>query len=70
MAAISKLQVRITKYFTCVYGGPTCISIPNVKFLCLNLWLRAEYTDDAKNTNDANNDNAQRTKHDCVTLFV
>ena len=46
------------------------ISVPNMKFLCLILWLGEVFTD----TNDANantNDthNAQRSKYDCVGLF-
>ena len=39
-----KLQIRITKYLMCTYGG---ISVQNMKFLCLNLWLGEVCTDDA-----------------------
>ena len=32
--------------------------VPNMKFVCLTLWLGEVYTDDA-NTNDANEDDGQ-----------
>ena len=35
-----------------------CISVPNMKFLCLNLWLGEVCTDDANN-DDANDDDGQ-----------
>ena len=44
------------------------ICVPNMKFLCLNLWLREVCTDDASDTNDANNE-ARWTTHDCIRLF-
>ena len=46
----------------CVCKGYRYISVSNVKFLCLILWLG--------DTNDAqtDTDNAQRTKHDCIRL--
>ena len=58
-------QVRITKYLRCIYGGRMCISIPNMKFLCLTLWQEEMCT-------DVNNDeaNARRTKHDKKRLFA
>ena len=55
----------------CIYGGHMYIYLPNIKFLCLNLWFGKWYTDDANNasnTNDANDD-ARRTRHDCTRLF-
>ena len=53
----------------CIYGEHSCISVPNMKFICLTLWLGEVCTD--ANANDANtNDNdAQWTKHDCIRLF-
>ena len=54
MAAISKVQVRITKYLMCIYGGPMCICIPRMKFLCL---CQGEvYTDTDTNNANANDD--------------
>ena len=40
-------------------GGHMCICIPNMKFLCLNLWLGEVRTDDANNANDTNDDDRQ-----------
>ena len=43
------------------------MSVPNMKFLCLILWLREVCTD----TIDADaNDASRRTKHDCIELFI
>ena len=42
-------QVRITKYLMYIYGEQMCMCIPNMKFLCLNLWLGEVYTDNANN---------------------
>ena len=39
MTAIWKLQVKISKYFICIYQGHMDTIIPNMKFLCLTLWL-------------------------------
>ena len=47
-----------------MYQGPRCISVPNVEFPCSNLCLGEVCTDA-----DANDD-AQRTKHDCVDSLV
>ena len=38
MAAIYKLQVRITKFLMYIHGGHMCICVPNMKFLCLTLY--------------------------------
>ena len=62
MAAI-KLQVRITKYLMCLYGGHMCKCIPNVKLLCLTLCQGEVCTDD-----DADDDVCQ-TKHDYIRFF-
>ena len=51
------------KIFKNYIWGHMCICVPSMKFLCLNPWLGEVYTD---NTND---DDAQRTKHDCTRLF-
>ena len=64
MAAISKLQVRITKYLMCIYGGHMCICTANMKFLCLTLWQREMCIDD--DDANANANNARWTKHDCI----
>ena len=52
MAAISKVQIRITKYLMCIYEGPMCICIPRKKFLCLTLCQGEVYTDDDADDND------------------
>ena len=52
MAAISKVQVRITKYLMCIYGGHVCTCIPRMKFLCLTLCQGEMYTDDDADAND------------------
>ena len=48
--------------------GHMCICIPNMQFLCLNLWLGKMCTDNANHTNNVNDD-TQWTKHDCIRLF-
>ena len=57
----------------CIYKEHMGIFIPNMKFLCLTLWLRGVCTDntsdDDANNDDANDDNARGKKHDCVRLF-
>ena len=51
VSMISKLQVRITKYLMCIYGGHMCISVPNMKFLCLTQCQGEVCTDaEANNT--------------------
>ena len=65
MAAIKKLQVRITKYLMCIHGRHRCIYVPNMKFLCLTQWL-GEVSDD---TNANDDDDSKQTKHDCIRLF-
>ena len=40
-----KLQVRITKYLMCTYEGHRCTCVPNMKFVCLTLWLGEVCTD-------------------------
>ena len=45
MAAISKVQVRITKYFMCINGGHMCICTPRMKLLYLTLCQEKVYTD-------------------------
>ena len=67
-------MAAIVLLFFDLLSGPCrqlCICVPNLKFVCLNLWLGELCTDDANddaNTN-ANDDNARRTKHDCFRLF-
>ena len=56
MAAISKVQVRITKYLMCIYGGHMCICILRMKFLCLALCQGEVYTNANANDDDANDD--------------
>ena len=51
MAAIYKLQVRITKYLMCMYGVHMCVCVSNMKFLCLTL-CQGEVCTDTANTND------------------
>ena len=51
-----------------MYGEHMCISIPNMKFLCLISWLEEVCIDDA-NDDDSNDDDARWTKHDCIALF-
>ena len=41
----------------------SCMNFPNVKFVCLNLWLGEVCT------HDANDNDARQTKHDCISLF-
>ena len=41
------------------------MSAPNMEFLCLILWLGEACTD----ANDADANDAQRTKHDCIGLL-
>ena len=50
----------------CICEGHKCISIPNMKFLCLIMC-----TDNANDdtNDDANNDIARWTKHDDKRLF-
>ena len=42
----------MTKCFMCIYKRRVGISVPNMKFLCLILWLGWVCTDDV-NTDDA-----------------
>ena len=53
MAAILKLQVRITKYLMCMYGGTYVHVYIKMKFLCLTLCQGQVHTDDDADTNDA-----------------
>ena len=50
-------------------GYNRCIYEPNMKFLCLNLWIEKRCTDNDTNANNANDNRARRTKHDCVGSF-
>ena len=61
MHAILKIQVKITKYLMCMYGGHMSISIPRMKFLCVTLCQGEVYTDDDA---DANDDNANTNTTD------
>ena len=45
--------VRITKYVMCIYEGHRCVSVSNMKFLCLKLWLGEVCTDANANDDDA-----------------
>ena len=45
----------------CTYCGHVYISTPNMKFLCLTIWLGGLYTD---NDSDANTDNNSDTDTD------
>ena len=48
-----------------------CISIPNMKFLWLTLWQCEVCTDDDANTNgNSDDDDARRTRHDCMRLWL
>ena len=72
---ISKLQVRIIKYLMCIYEGHRSICVPNMKSVCLTLWLGEVCRDHDANTNinaNANNDDAgrRRTKHDFLGSLV
>ena len=49
----------------CLYEEHRCICVPNMKFLCLILWLGEVCTD--TNADDANC--GQRKKHDCKRPF-
>ena len=62
-----KLQVRIIKYLMCIYRGHRCIWVPNMKLLCLILWLGEVCTDDDTN---ADNDDARWTKHDWLLWLI
>ena len=53
-------------FLMCIYGGHMCICIPNIKFLCLTLCQGEVCTDD---DDDANINDARRTKHGCIRLF-
>ena len=59
-------------YLICLYAGYMGIFVLNIKFLCLTWWLGEVCIDDT-NTDDANDDanheDARRTKHDCKRLF-
>ena len=57
----------MTLHLMCIYLGHKCMFVPNIKFLCLNLWL-GELCTDANDTNDANA-NDRWTKHDHMRLF-
>ena len=65
MAAIYKLQVRITKYLMCIYWKHMYLYILNVKFLCLTLWQGEVCTDDDDDTN-ANNDRQNMIVYDSL----
>ena len=43
----------------------------NMKFLCLKVWPGEVCTDDADidANDDTNDDDARRTKHDCIRFF-
>ena len=64
----------MTKYLMCMYWRHICISISNMKFLSLILWLGelCTDTDDADNADtDANDTNnyARQINHDYIGLF-
>ena len=46
----------------CINEVHRCISIPNMTFLCLNLWLREVCTDADANDDDNANDDASQPK--------
>ena len=47
------------------------IFTPNMKFLCLTMWLGGLYTDNDDDANtDANNDVGRLTKYDCTGSSV
>ena len=56
MAAIQKLQVRITKYLMRICEGHRCICVPNMKLLCLALCQGEVCTDANADTNTDAND--------------
>ena len=59
MTATYKLQVRVIKYFICTYQGHMGTFMPNMKFLCVTLWLGGVCTDAnnyVTNGNSANDD--------------
>ena len=68
MAAIQKLQVRITKYLMCIYGVHIYICIPNMNFLCLTLCQGEVCTGTNADANDEDTEQ-QCMKHDCIRFF-
>ena len=58
-----KLQVKMSKYLVCICMSHICA--PNMKCLCLNLWLGEVCTDDTNDdaNTDTNDDDARWTKH-------
>ena len=55
-----------------IYEGHRCMCVPNMKFVCLTLWLGEVCTDgntDDYDTNTDDADDAQWTKHDCIRFF-
>ena len=50
----------------CIYGGQVCMSVPNMKFLCLTPCQGEVCTDDANDTNaeNANTDDADANAND------
>ena len=63
-----KIQVRITKYLMCIYGGHMCISVPNMKFLCLTMCQGEVCTDD--DANDDTNDDDANANDDGQSMIV
>ena len=43
----------------CIYQGYMGIFLPNMKVLCVTLWLRGVCTDNADANDDTNDDDAQ-----------
>ena len=63
------VRYEVSMTVICIYWGQMGIFIPNMNFLCLTLWLGGVCTDNNAN-DDANDDHAQCSKHDCMRLFV
>ena len=60
-------ETIITKYLVCIcrMSGYRYISVPGMKFLCLNLWLGEVCTDD-----DANGDANEDTNDDAKAILT
>ena len=43
----------------CIYERHSCTSVPDMKFVCLNLWLQEVCRDDTNNANANDDDDAQ-----------
>ena len=53
-----------------IHEGHRCTCVPNMKFLCLILYLGEVCTDTNVDANDTDTNDARWTKHDCKGSLV